>query len=405
MGESLSFPRLRRVISRLITLRTSHAYAYRDRSGDAVTLARPKPYGKPFLTTSTIGILLLLPTRPPIPSSKFLDPLDPSNIIRKRVPIRYKGELFYESLEYGASREMGNLVDDPTGGGEKVDGSKQEEKKAAPGTKSISKKLDTTPPPRPLPILPGSKIIFFVDGVCQGVAFSDLFDFLPLRLDENDSKRKTMEKVQSADGRLNVLENFNDDGALGYYPIVSVFGGGVATLNPGPEFEFSPPLDLDSAIATSPNPISHPSTPLLQSSTKIRPLSERYEEFYAEQASLDDLDELESIETYRALLLVESNKLSNPGTGGKRSKLGSTSSRIESNSAAMRFGGTAGGESGLGGGGMEGGLRTELLLSGMNEVVSRRGSESGPATPVEISTPGPTDTAPIDGEQQDVVMQ
>lgn len=281
---------------------------------------------------------------------------------------------------------MVGLGDDSARKGDAV---KEEEKKAAPGTKSTSKKIDTTPPPRPIPLLPGSRLIFFVDGQCQGIAFSNLYDFLPLRLDENSARRKAGEKVQSADGRLNVLENFNDDGALGYYPTVSVFGGGVATLNPGPDFEFPPPVDIDAAIASSPNPLPSSSSSLPSSSPSSlppstapfptpRPLSSRYEEFYAEQASLDALDEAESIITYRTLLATESTKLNNHNGGGKRSKSSKNDSnssrgvgreREEENAERMRNE-----------------MRNELLqLGGLSEI-SRRGSDSGNATP-EVSTP------------------
>lgn len=291
---------------------------------------------------------------------------------------------------------MNDLVDDPFSTKGKNEGTKEEEKKAAPGTKSNAKVIDKTPPPRPLPRLAGSKLIFFVDGVCQGIAFSDLFDFLPLRLDENDPKNRAVVKVQSADGRLNVLENFHDDGALGYYPMVSVFGGGVATLNPGPDFAFPPPTNLDEIVANSPHPQSTPtnslstpstlpsSTPLLV--TPIRPLSERYEEFYAEQASLDSLDEAESIEAYRSLLASEAHKLSH-ASSGKRSRLGNSSSKAESNSSSARGAGT--GEGGLASIHGGGDLRNELLQLGNLGEISRRGSESGAATP-EVSTPRPT---------------
>lgn len=293
---------------------------------------------------------------------------------------------------------MSDLVDDPFSTKGKNEGTKEEEKKAAPGTKSNAKEIDTTPPPRPLPRLAGSKLIFFVDGVCQGIAFSDLFDFLPLRLDENDPKNRAVVKVQSADGRLNVLENFHDDGALGYYPMVSVFGGGVATLNPGPDFAFPPPTNLDEIIADSPHPqsmtatLSTPTalpTPSTLFTTPIRPLSERYTEFYSEQASLDSLDEAESIETYRSLLATEVHKLNSAPTGGKRSRIGSSTSKAESNSASMRGNGVVeGGMASMHGGGD---LRNELLQLGNLGEISRRGSESGAATP-EVSTPRPTNS-------------
>ncbi|KAK4704784.1 COMPASS component BRE2, partial [Phenoliferia sp. Uapishka_3] len=267
-----------------------HSYSYRDRSGDAITLARPKPYGKPYGSGSTIGIYISLPPRPS-PGDET-DRRNPARIVRKRVPIRYKGQLYFESLEYPSSKEMEDLNADPANKAKLV---VEEKKAAAPGTKSRPPVADLTPPPRPLPRLAQAKIAFFLDGVCQGVAYENIYDFLPLRLHPGQRKKEK-----------DVRENWHDDGFMGYFPMASVFGGAIATLNPGPDFAFPPPVDIEAALKKSPHP---PTTePLVEPPRKNedgsvdarpwRPLCDRYAESFAEQATLDDVDERESIRVF-----------------------------------------------------------------------------------------------------------
>ncbi|GAA6038192.1 hypothetical protein JCM8097_005787 [Rhodosporidiobolus ruineniae] len=281
-----------------------HSYGYRDKSGDAVTVAQPKPYGVPYGSSTTIGIYLSLPPRQP-PSTS--DRRDPARIVRKRIPIRYKGQLYFEQLEYAPSKEMEELLVDPALQAfrdRQAEEKKRKAKAAAPGTKAPPPQLQG-PPLRPLPRLEGSKVAFFVDGVCQGVAYEDLYDFLPLRKDKAD------EKSRKKDTRL-VMENWHDDGALGYFPMASVFGGGIATLNPGPDFAFPPPADIEAVLRASPHPPS--SADPLPNATPWRPLSERYEPFVAEQAWLDDHDEEAAI---RVLLEAQEAAAAERGGGSE----------------------------------------------------------------------------------------
>ncbi|BGP48314.1 transcription factor, contains a PHD finger motif [Rhodotorula kratochvilovae] len=263
-----------------------HSYGYRDKTGDSVTLAQPQPYGQPYGTAHTIGVYLSLPPRPTAPP---VDKRDPSRILRKRIPIRYKGQLYFEQLEYAPSKEMDELLVDPALKAfhqRQAEEKRRKAKAAAPGTRAPPAAEDSGPPLRPLPKLEGSRVAFFVDGVCQGVAFEDLYDFLPLRRERpppGERKRK--------DPRA-MMENHHDDGALGYFPMVSVFGGGIASINPGPEFAFPPPADIEAALAASPHPPSRASP---AEKPAWQPLSERYAAAVAEQAYLDDLDEQEAI--------------------------------------------------------------------------------------------------------------
>jgi hypothetical protein len=180
-----------------------------------------------------------------------------------------------EINEDPANRVKAPLVDDPS--------------KSVPGTSHRAVKIDLNPPSRIPPKLKGSKLVFFVDGVCQGTAFEDLLDFVPLRLPAG----WIPPPVRSEEKLLEVMENYNDDGTLGYYPLVSVFGGGMATINPGPHFEFPPPTDIETLLENSPRPPTH--SQVVLSKNGWRSLNERYDEYYAEQAKLDDQDELQAL--------------------------------------------------------------------------------------------------------------
>lgn len=181
-------------------------------------------------------------------------------------------------------------------------------KATAPGTKAPPSTEESGPPLRPLPKLEGSQVAFFLDGECQGVAFEDLYDFLPLRKIKNPGTNTTTRERSKKDSRA-LMENWHDDGATGYFPMVSVFGGGIATLNPGPSFDFPPPSgDLDPVLAQSPHPPTKPRVkiPGADGGGHWRPLCERYDEFVDEQAYLDDLDAQEAV---RVLLEAKQDAL------------------------------------------------------------------------------------------------
>ena len=181
-------------------------------------------------------------------------------------------------------------------------------KATAPGTKAPPSTEESGPPLRPLPKLEGSQVAFFLDGECQGVAFEDLYDFLPLRKIKNPGTNTTTRERSKKDSRA-LMENWHDDGATGYFPMVSVFGGGIATLNPGPSFDFPPPSgDLDPVWAQSPHPPTKPRVkmPGADGGGHWRPLCERYDEFVEEQAYLDDLDAQEAV---RVLLEAKQDAL------------------------------------------------------------------------------------------------
>ena len=257
-----------------------YSYGVRDKTGEKVTLSRPKPYGRSFGTGDIVGLYISLPPRRQ-PNPK--DPDDPAHIRRERIPIDFKGQEYFESLDYPQSKEMLALMDHPSKTA-KADPPHQTKKSATvknlPSDRSRSKPAPTkTASQRVLPTLPGSKIAFFVNGECQGIAFQDVYDYLQLR----PASRKAKEKQRrNKDGPLEHIENHFDDGTLGYYPFFSLFGAAQIHLNPGPDFAFPPPPDVDAFLSSERSSTEH---------RTWRPISERYDEFMAEQWALDVKEE------------------------------------------------------------------------------------------------------------------
>jgi COMPASS component BRE2 len=271
-----------------------YSYGMRDKTGEKVTLSRPRPYGRPFGTGDVVGLYISLPPRrQPNPN----DPEDPAHIHRERIPIDFKGQEYFESLDYPQCKELIALMDHPSKTA-KADPPHPLKKSATvknlPNDRArIKPVMRKTFPQRMLPTLPGSKIAFFINGECQGIAFQDIYDYLQLR--PASSSRKAKEKQRrNKDGPLEHTENHFDDGTLGYYPFFSLFGGAQIHMNPGPNFAFPPPPDVDALLSSSP--------PSSQQCT-WRPMSERYPEFMAQQWALDVKEEAE----YKAE--IERNKV------------------------------------------------------------------------------------------------
>jgi len=222
-----------------------YGYAIRDVSGEKVHISRPKPYGKSFKSGDVIGCLISLPERQ----------IDPETIKRKRTAIRYKGALYFEMDEYGVQKEMDALVDreGKVAAAAKAAAEAAKEDEKAKGKKKKRKEEEEGPVARDLPILPGSHIEFYLNGEPLGTAFEDLYDYLPLPPIPSLNAKKP-------DSIL------HDDGTLGYYPMISCFGRGKVQCNFGPDWRYPP-------------------------RTPARPMSERYDEFRAEELPLDERDE------------------------------------------------------------------------------------------------------------------
>ncbi|KAK0459550.1 COMPASS complex protein [Desarmillaria tabescens] len=259
-----------------------YSYGIRDKTGEKVTLSRPRPYGRPFTSGDVIGMYICLPPRR---QADEKDPHDPAHIKRERIAIDLKGQEVFEILEYPQSKEMIALMDYSGKSSNTTSVPSSSTKKSAtskPERPTVTVRK-TSPELRPLPVLSDSRIVFFINGECQGVAFQDLYDYLQLRV--TDPSRKAKEKKRAREGVKEHRENPFDDGSLGYYPFISLFNSACVRINPGPDFDFPPPPDMD-ALA---NGVAVPEG---QERT-WRPICERYNEYMAEQWALDEKEEEE----------------------------------------------------------------------------------------------------------------
>ena len=333
-----------------------YSYGIRDKTGEKVHLSRLKQYSKPFGTGDVVGLYISLPPRRQ-PNRK--DPEDPAHLKRERIAIEYKGQEYFESVEYPQEKEMLELMDlkkkarAEDGGGDAGGAgagnasnntpSRSVTRKSAtvkntPGSrKGVSRNVDPassqkTVIGRQLTTLPESCIAFFVNGECQGIAFQDLYSYLPLnRLPTATSKRSHHANSEVREGLRERKPNPHDDGTLGYYPFISLFGEARARANVGPDFDFDPGDDIDRTLGLTPEVKveGEPST----SGRKWRPLCERYKEFMEEQWELDALEEADVAAKAAAdpdltpVLLEPHSSAKQGGGGASRSKRGIAKSK------------------------------------------------------------------------------
>src|SRR5271170_1590757 len=86
-----------------------YSYGLRDITGQKVHLSRPKTFMEPFGTGDVIGMHISLP-----PAVKTEDESqqqqDKQGVFRDRIPIRFRGQLYFEQPDYTASKEMDDLM-------------------------------------------------------------------------------------------------------------------------------------------------------------------------------------------------------------------------------------------------------------------------------------------------------
>lgn len=148
-------------------------------------------------------------------------------IEREMIPIKYKGELFFEQYEYTNSKAMEHLLNPVTVFGEHAIPDKERFQPAK---------------------LPNSSITLYVNGEKIGKPFENLFAFLP-PASEQRMARTGGSKVSH--NKKQPDESFiidHDDGELGYYPMVSCFRGGAVEINSSNNIWKTPP-DLKESIS------------------------------------------------------------------------------------------------------------------------------------------------------------
>ena len=251
----------------------AYSYGIRDVAGEKVHMSRPKdffPAGEGIREGDVVGLEIHLPSehvhrkimagqyhpavdaedKPPPPSAEG------ANIVRDRVPIRFKAHTYFEKIEYHSMRELEDLMN------------------PAPSASSQNSSRPPNPshPTPALRTLPNSYIKIYKNGVLMGTAFEDLLGFLP-------PASRPMPQVGAREGC--------DDGMLGYYPAISMFHGGAAEVNFGPDFWYPPP-----GYSSPSDEVDVVSTGEKESG-KIRALSERYREQIAEDIVYDIIDEVD----------------------------------------------------------------------------------------------------------------
>ncbi|KAF5023513.1 hypothetical protein F66182_4425 [Fusarium sp. NRRL 66182] len=250
----------------------AYSYGIRDVAGEKVHMSRPKdffPEGEGIREGDVIGLEIQLPSEHlhrKIVSGQYNPSVNQAdeesaptaeaqNIVRDRVPIRFKAHTYFEKIEYSPVKELEDLMNPaPTGSS----GSSEE-----PGPNHPCPSLRT---------LPNSSIRVYKNGVLMGTPFENLLGFLP-------PASRPQPQVGAREGL--------DDGMLGYYPAVSVFRGGAVEVNFGPDFWYPP---LAEAATDSDSGTTRPSNARLD---KVQAVSQRYLDQIAEDIVYDIIDEVD----------------------------------------------------------------------------------------------------------------
>ena len=264
----------------------AYSYGLRDVQGQKVHMSRPKDFANCDLCEGDVlGLEIMLPSlslhrkvvegvyNKAVDVSDDLDPASSGefpDIIRDRVPIRYKTQLYFEQFEYQPVKALEELAN-PT-----------------PAVVSTNAPAATDPPnpnhPEPsLRTLPFSGVRIYKNGELLGSPFTDLLAFLP-------PASKPLNQAGARDGL--------DDGTLGYYPAISAFRGGTVEANFGPSFWFPPPdlavhedVEMENASDTNVNPTTKKH--VAGSQSRLRPMCERFNEQIAEDITVDIIDEVD----------------------------------------------------------------------------------------------------------------
>jgi COMPASS component BRE2 len=189
------------------------------------------------------------------------DPFDrPIDVIRDRIPVPYKGNFYFEQLDYQVTKMVEAYHD--RGPVPKIHPS--------PNHEDVSVRS-----------LPHSHIKVYKNGEEVGIAFENLLAFLP------PASMPSVEAIKAG-----ARPGF-DDGMVGYFPAISLFNGGVAQVNFGPDF-WCPPEEMakqheqDTQMANGETTEQH-----IPEGRRLRAIGERYKEQIAEDIVWDIIDEVD----------------------------------------------------------------------------------------------------------------
>lgn len=88
----------------------AYSYGLRDTTCQRVFLSRPSEFTPQLHSLRPGDVVGMLITIPALSKPNPSDTKDPRHIRRKRIPIRYRGQLYFEQLEYPMSKEMDHLM-------------------------------------------------------------------------------------------------------------------------------------------------------------------------------------------------------------------------------------------------------------------------------------------------------
>ncbi len=258
----------------------AYSYGLRDVGGQKVFMSRPKdffPQGEDIREGDVIGLEINLPSeylhRKVVegnynPAVDLADDepsgIERPDIIRDRVPIRFKTHMYFEQIEYHASKELEEYMNPSP-----VIASQG-------GISTVGQEPRPTHPTPALRTLPHSSIKIYKNGQLIGTPFTNLLAFLP------PASKPVIPQMGAREGV--------DDGMLGYYPAVSVFRGGAAEVNFGPNFWYPPAEYEDHFDEVDMIGSDLPPTPDVQ---KLKAVGERYDEQIAEDIVFDIIDEVD----------------------------------------------------------------------------------------------------------------
>ncbi|KAH7132628.1 hypothetical protein B0J11DRAFT_522159 [Dendryphion nanum] len=182
-----------------------------------------------------------------VPKDKW-DQEKPVDIIRDRIAVPYKANLYFEHWDFTATKAVETYQD--RGPVIKVHPSPNHEEVC-------------------LRSLPASHIKVYRNGKEVGIAYENLLAFLP------PASQPSAEAVKNG-ARVGY-----DDGMVGYYPAISAFNGGMAQVNFGPDFWYPTDEMLDNA------------GPQVLEGRHLRAIGDRYKEQIAEDVLWDIIDEVD----------------------------------------------------------------------------------------------------------------